>query len=264
MKITIVGTGYVGLVTGACLADTGNDVWCVDKNSAKIDGLKKGDLPIYEPGLDIIVSRNAKDGRLVFTTSLLEAIANSDICFLTVDTPSNDTGAADLTNVMAVAGALGEILTQTLLVVTKSTVPVGTTAKVKKAVQNGLTNRGLDTGLVAVASNPEFLKEGTAVQDFRYPDRVVVGVERPQDVQKLRDLYAPFMRKHDCFLPMDVASSELCKYAANAMLATRISFMNEMSQLCEKVGANITPIRTAMGMDPRIGSNFLYAGLGYG
>ncbi len=264
MKITIVGTGYVGLVTGACLADTGNEVWCVDKNSEKIDNLNKGILPIYEPGLDIIVSRNTKDNRLFFTNDLAKAIANSEICFLTVDTPSNDTGAADLTNVVAVANALGEMLQTPILLVTKSTVPVGTTLKVKKIVQTGLQNRSLDPTSVSVASNPEFLKEGTAIQDFRYPDRVVVGTERSQDAQKLHELYSPFMRKQDCFLVMDIASSELCKYASNAMLATRISFMNEMSQLCEKVGADIAHIRTAMGWDPRIGTHFLYAGLGYG
>lgn len=264
MKITIVGTGYVGLVTGACLADIGNDVWCIDKNLEKILRLQDGILPIYEPGLETLVKRGLKEKRLHFRTDWKEALDQSQICFLTVDTPPSKEGAPDLTNVFAVADQLGSLLDHSILIVTKSTVPVGTTLKIKERVQRLLQERGIASEGVPVASNPEFLKEGTSVQDFRYPDRIVVGVESSADAERLRELYEPFMRKKNCFLVMDIASSELCKYAANAMLATRISFMNEMANLCEKVGANIDFIRQAIGWDPRIGPHFLYPGLGYG
>ncbi|MDO8526819.1 MAG: UDP-glucose/GDP-mannose dehydrogenase family protein, partial [Deltaproteobacteria bacterium] len=264
MKITIIGTGYVGLVTGACLADTGNEVWCVDKNEIKIENLKKGIIPIYEPGLEPVVTRGVKENRLYFTTDLPSSLNESDVCFLTVDTPPNADGKADLTNVLAVARSLGEHLKKPMLVVTKSTVPVGTTLIVQETIQSGLKKRGLDPQFAVCASNPEFLKEGTAVQDFKYPDRVVVGVSSPAHAEVLKELYEPFMRKRECFLVMDIPSSELSKYAANAMLATRISFMNEIAALCEAVGADISEVRQSIGWDPRIGSQFLYAGLGYG
>ncbi len=264
MKVTIVGSGYVGLVTGACLADAGNEVWCVDKNEAKIKSLANGVTPIYEPGLEEVIKRGLKEKRLYFTNNLAEGLDGSQVCFLTVDTPSNEDGSPDLTNVFNVAETLGDAINSHILVVTKSTVPVGTTVKIKEMIQVQLKKRKCDPNLVAVASNPEFLKEGTAVQDCRYPDRIVVGVEKSQDSELLKELYEPFMRKRECFLIMDIASSELSKYAANAMLATRISFMNEMAGLCEKVGADIRHIRHAVGWDPRIGSQFLYPGLGYG
>lgn len=264
MKIAIVGTGYVGLVTGACLADTGNEVWCVDKNGEKIARLLDGRIPIYEPGLEGLVLRGLREERLQFTTDLPRALQNAEICFLTVDTPSGPNGVPDLTNVFDVAQKLGDAITGPLLVVTKSTVPVGTTLKVKQQIGKKLAQRGLDPSLVSIASNPEFLKEGTSVQDFRNPDRVVVGAEMAEAAEQLRELYAPFMRKRDCFLVMDIASAELAKYASNAMLATRISFMNEMAGLCEAIGADIDKVRQAVGWDPRIGSHFLYPGLGYG
>lgn len=265
MKLTVIGTGYVGLVTGACLADVGNEVWCVDKDAAKIEALKKDQIPIYEPGLESVVGRNIAEERLFFTTDLKSAVSKSEICFITVDTPPDGDGRADLTNVIAVAQKLGEIIESYKIVVTKSTVPVGTTFKVKQVISEKLRVRGLDPDkLLDVASNPEFLKEGDAVNDFMKPNRVIVGVERESVGQKLHELYIPFMRKSDRFLKMDVASAELAKYAANSMLATRISFMNEMARLCDKVGANIDAIRRALGTDPRIGPEFLYAGLGYG
>lgn len=264
MKVAIIGTGYVGLVTGACLAETGNEVWCVDKNEEKIAKLLDGVIPIYEPGLEPLVKRGLKEERLFFTTNLAKAVKNTDICFLTVDTPPAKNGAPDLTNVFAVAENLGERLTPPCLVVTKSTVPVGTTTKVKEKIAAKLKARGINADGFAVASNPEFLKEGTSVQDFRYPDRIVVGVENPTDANVLKELYEPFMRKRDCLLVMDIASAELSKYAANAMLACRISFMNELSRLSETVGADIDKIRRAIGWDPRIGQQFLYPGLGYG
>lgn len=265
MRITIIGTGYVGLVAGACLADVGNEVWCVDKNAHKIETLKKGEIPIYEPGLEDIVKRNEAEKRLFYTTDLSQAITSSDICFITVDTPPDGDGRADLKNVIAVAEQLGELIDTHKTVVTKSTVPVGTTAKIKNIITEKLRTRNLDAEkLLDVASNPEFLKEGDAVNDFMKPDRVIVGVEKDAVAEKLHELYRPFMRKSDRFLKMDVASAELAKYAANSMLATRISFMNEMARLCDKVGADIDAIRHALGTDPRIGPDFLYAGLGYG
>lgn len=265
MKLCVIGTGYVGLVSGACFADAGNDVICVDKNQRKVNILKGGGITIYEPGLDDIVRRNEKEGRLVYTTSLEDGLKEAEICFITVDTPPGGDGRADLTNVLAVAKSIGEILDHPAIVVTKSTVPVGTTMKVKSVIYEGLKARGLDpSSLLDVASNPEFLKEGDAVSDFMKPDRVVVGVEKDDVAKKLHSLYRPFMLRSDRFVCMNVQSSELTKYAANAMLATRISFMNEMARLCEKVGADIRHIRHGIGSDPRIGSNFLYAGIGYG
>lgn len=265
MKLAVIGTGYVGLVTGACLADVGNEVWCVDKDTSKVEALKTDQIPIYEPGLEEVVGRNIKEGRIFFTTDLKIAVTQSEICFITVDTPPDGDGRADLTNVLAVAEKLGGLISSYKIVVTKSTVPVGTTMKVKQVISEKFKGRGLDPEkLFDIASNPEFLKEGDAVNDFMKPDRVIVGVEKDSVGKKLHELYTPFMRKQDRFLQMDVASAELAKYAANSMLATRISFMNELSRLCDKVGADIDAIRRALGADPRIGPDFLYAGLGYG
>lgn len=265
MRLCVVGTGYVGLVSGACMADVGNAVWCVDKDASKIERLKNNEIPIYEPGLEDVVRRNRSEGRLFFTTSLAEGLREAEICFITVDTPPGGDGRADLTNVLAVASQIGEILDHPAIIVTKSTVPVGTTMKVKDAIASGLLARGLDPlKILSVASNPEFLKEGAAVEDFMKPDRVIVGVESPEVGRKLHELYQPFMRRQDRFLELNISSSELTKYAANAMLATRISFMNEMARLCERVGADIADIRRGLGSDPRIGPDFLYVGLGYG
>ena len=265
MNICVVGTGYVGLVSGACLADVGNSVICVDRDADKVSSLNDGTIPIYEPGLEGIVRRNCRDKRLTFTTDFKKGLADAEICFVTVDTPPDGDGKADLTNVLAVAESIGEILDHPMIVVTKSTVPVGTTMKVKGKISSALQKRGLNADkLLSVASNPEFLKEGDAVNDFMKPDRVVVGVEDEAVGQTLRRLYEPFMRRGDRFIQMRIESSELTKYAANAMLATRISFMNEMARLCEKVGADIGDVRHGLGSDPRIGPDFLYAGLGYG
>ncbi len=265
MKLCVIGTGYVGLVSGACLADAGNHVTCVDKDASKIKMLKKGHIPIYEPGLEEVVRRNEQENRLQYTVDLAEGLQNAEICFITVDTPPDGDGKADLTNVLAVAKQIGTLLNHYTVVVTKSTVPVGTTMKVKDVISAGLRERDLDPSiLLDVASNPEFLKEGDAVNDFMKPDRVVVGVEKDVVAEKLHELYTPFMRRRDRFIKMNIQSSELTKYAANAMLATRISFMNEMARLCDEVGADITDIRHGLGSDPRIGPNFLYAGLGYG
>jgi UDPglucose 6-dehydrogenase len=265
MKLCVIGTGYVGLVSGACMADAGNDVICVDKNDEKVRKLKDGVIPIYEPGLEDIVKQNEKEGRLSYTTNLSEGLKDAQVCFVTVDTPPDGDGRADLTNVLAVAKSIGELLDHYAIVVTKSTVPVGTTKKVKAVISEGLKGRGLDpVKFFDVASNPEFLKEGDAVNDFMKPDRVIVGVEKDLVADVLHELYRPFMRRQDRFIRMNVESSEITKYAANAMLATRISFMNEMSRLCEKVGADIGHVRNGIGSDPRIGTDFLYAGLGYG
>jgi UDPglucose 6-dehydrogenase len=265
MKLCVIGTGYVGLVSGACFADAGNHVTCVDINAEKVRKLKEGHIPIYEPGLEEVVRRNEQENRLEYTTELAEGLKDSEVCFVTVDTPPDGDGKADLTNVLAVAKQIGTLLSHYTIVVTKSTVPVGTTFKVKEVISAGLKERGLDPAkILDVASNPEFLKEGDAVNDFMKPDRVVVGVEKDVVGDKLHELYTPFMRRGDRFIRMNVQSSELTKYAANAMLATRISFMNEMARLCDVVGADITDIRNGLGSDPRIGPNFLYAGLGYG
>jgi UDPglucose 6-dehydrogenase len=265
MRLTIIGTGYVGLVSGACLADVGNEVWCVDKDVKKVEALKKNVIPIYEPGLESVVKRNIEENRLFFTTDLAHSLGSSEICFITVDTPPDGDGKADISNVLAVAEKLGGLIDSYKIVVTKSTVPVGTTYRVREIISGKLRGRGLDPEkLFDVASNPEFLKEGDAVNDFMKPDRVVVGVEKESVAYKLHELYSPFMRKSDRFLKMDITSAELAKYAANSMLATRISFMNEMARLCDKVGADIDSIRHVLGSDPRIGPDFLYAGLGYG
>lgn len=263
MKITVIGTGYVGLVTGACLAEVGNDVLCMDVDAGKIEILKAGGIPIYEPGLEDMVRRNAAAGRLVFTTDAETAAQFGEIQFIAVGTPPDEDGSADLQYVVAAARNIGRHMNTFKLVVNKSTVPVGTADRVRSAIQDELQARGLELDF-CVASNPEFLKEGAAVDDFMKPDRIVIGTDNDQATQLLRKLYAPFQRNHDRLIAMDIRSAELSKYAANAMLATRISFMNELAMLAEKLGADIEQVRHGIGADPRIGYHFLYAGCGYG
>ena len=263
MKITVIGTGYVGLVTGTCLAEVGNDVLCLDVDSKKIEILKNGGIPIYEPGLQDMVSRNVASGRLSFTTDIEAAAHYGQIQFIAVGTPPDEDGSADLQYVVAAARNIGRYMTEFKLVVDKSTVPVGTADKVKAALQEELSKRGVNLEF-SVASNPEFLKEGAAVEDFMKPDRIVIGTDSERATQMLRQLYAPFQRNRDRLTVMDVKSAELTKYAANAMLATRISFMNELAVLAEKLGADIEQVRQGIGSDPRIGYHFLYAGCGYG
>ena len=263
MKITVIGTGYVGLVTGTCLAEVGNDVLCLDLDPRKIAILKSGGIPIYEPGLEDMVKRNVEAGRLSFTTDIEASVAFGQIQFIAVGTPPDEDGSADLQYVVAAARNIGRHMTDYKLVVDKSTVPVGTADKVKAALQEELTKRGVTIGF-NVASNPEFLKEGAAVEDFMKPDRIVIGTDSEQATALLRQLYAPFQRNHERLTVMDVRSAELTKYAANAMLATRISFMNELAVLAEKLGADIEQVRHGIGSDPRIGYHFLYAGCGYG
>jgi len=263
MKIVVVGTGYVGLVTGSCLAEVGTDVICVDVNEEKIQNLQKGILPIYEPGLDEIVERNFKKGRLHFSTSLEEAIVGAQIIFIAVGTPPDEDGSADLKYVLQVAKSVGTHMNGYLIVVTKSTVPVGTASKVKKAIKQALKDRQANIDF-DVASNPEFLKEGAAVDDFLKPDRIVIGVESEKAKTLLRQLYDPFVLNGHPLLFMDIPSAEMTKYAANAMLATKISFMNDIANLCELVGANVNEVRNGIGSDPRIGNKFIYPGIGYG
>lgn len=263
MNIAIVGTGYVGLVTGACFAETGINVTCVDINSTKIENLKKGILPIYEPGLEELVSRNSSIGRLNFTTDLTDVLDNVDIVFCAVGTPSDEDGSADLKYVLDVARTVGANIKKYTLVVTKSTVPVGTSKKVRNAINNELSKRGMDVPF-DVASNPEFLKEGAAIKDFMSPDRVVVGTDSEKARRLMERLYKPFMLNSFRVIFMDIASAEMTKYAANAMLATRISFMNDIANLCEAVGADVEMVRKGIGSDPRIGIKFLYPGCGYG
>ncbi|MGQ1928825.1 UDP-glucose dehydrogenase family protein [Ornithobacterium rhinotracheale] len=263
MKIVIVGTGYVGLVTGACLADVGMQVTCVDVDKTKIENLKKGILPIYEPGLEDIVHRNFESGRLDFSTSLKDSLPGSQVVFIAVGTPPGEDGSADLQYVKAVATEIGQHMNDYLVVVTKSTVPVGTSHIVKSCVQDELNKRNLALEF-DVASNPEFLKEGAAIKDFMSPDRVIIGVENERAKKILEKIYKPFLLNGFRVIYMSITSAEMTKYAANAMLATRISFMNDIANLCDKVGANINDIRAGIGADPRIGKKFLYAGVGYG
>jgi UDPglucose 6-dehydrogenase len=258
MKVTVIGTGYVGLVAGACLAETGNEVICADRDPEKIAGLAAGRLPIYEPGLEPIVARNAAADRLQFTTDLGAAVRHADVIFIAVGTPPGEDGSADLQHVLDVARTIGQHLDRFKVVVTKSTVPVGTAAKVREAI------REESDGDVAVASNPEFLKEGAAIDDFMKPDRVVLGTDDPRAEQLLRQLYEPYVRSGAPILFMDIPSAEVTKYAANAMLATRISFMNQIAELCERVGADVVNVRRGIGSDRRIGSAFLFPGPGYG
>lgn len=263
MNIAIIGTGYVGLVSGACFSEMGNNVTCVDVDATKIENLKKGKLPIYEPGLEVMVLKNVDKGNLFFTTDLAAAIKDVTIVFIAVGTPMDDDGAADLQYVLAVAKEIGEKMTHRLLVVDKSTVPVGTADKVKATIQTVLDARGVPLKF-EVVSNPEFLKEGAAVADFMKPDRVVIGAESEHAFAQMKQLYAPFFRTHDRFIRMDVRSAEMTKYAANAMLATKISFMNEMANICERVGADANRVRIGIGSDSRIGYGFMYPGIGYG
>ena len=263
MKITVIGTGYVGLVSGACLAEMGNHVLCLDVDPRKIEVLNNGGIPIHEPGLDKVVQRNAAAGRLQFTTDVAAAVAHGTLQFIAVGTPPDEDGSADLQYVLAAARNIGRLMTDYKLVIDKSTVPVGTADKVQAAIQAELDARGVVLEF-SVASNPEFLKEGAAVDDFMKPDRIVVGAEGERAISLMRAVYAPFQRNRDKLVIMDVRSAELTKYAANAMLATRISFMNELALLAESLGADIELVRQGIGSDPRIGYHFLYAGCGYG
>jgi UDPglucose 6-dehydrogenase len=264
MKVTVVGTGYVGLVTGACLSEMGNHVVCLDIDERKIKMLNDGGIPIHEPGLEQIVQRNVASGRLQFTTDVAAAVAHGTVQFIGVGTPPDEDGSADLQYVLAAATNIGRHMTDYKVIVDKSTVPVGTADKVRDAVRAALTARGLGDTAFAVVSNPEFLKEGAAVEDCMRPDRIVVGADDERAVLLMRSLYTPFMRNHDRLQVMDVRSAEFTKYAANAMLATRISFMNELALLAERVGADIEMVRKGIGSDPRIGTHFLYPGTGYG
>ena len=263
MKITVIGTGYVGLVTGTCLSEVGNDVICFDTDSAKIAALKEGVLPIWEPGLDELVARNVKAGRLHFTDDIEAATHFGTIQFIAVGTPPGEDGGADLQYVLKAASNIGKHMTDYKVVVDKSTVPVGTADQVRATIEAELKARGVDTPF-AVVSNPEFLKEGAAIEDFMRPGRIVLGCDDEQAALNMRALYAPFQRHHERLVLMDIRSAELTKYAANAMLATRISFMNELANLAEKLGADIEHVRKGIGSDPRIGYDFLYAGAGYG
>lgn len=263
MNIAIVGTGYVGLVSGTCFADTGANVTCVDVDAKKIERLKQGDIPIYEPGLDELVVKNVKAGRLKFTTDLASVLNNQEIVFSAVGTPPDEDGSADLSYVLQVAKTIGENLNKYVVVVTKSTVPVGTAMKVRSTIQEELDKRGVSVDF-DVASNPEFLKEGNAIKDFMSPDRVVVGVESERAKKMLTKLYKPFLINNFRVIFMDIPSAEMTKYAANSMLATRISFMNDIANLCERVGADVNMVRAGIGSDTRIGRKFLYAGCGYG
>lgn len=263
MKVSVIGTGYVGLVTGACLAEVGNQVMCLDIDESKIRSLKDGRIPIYEPGLEDIVKRNMESGKLCFTTEAPESVHHGVTQVIAVGTPPDEDGSADLRHVISAARAIGQHMQEYRLIVTKATVPVGTADKVRSAVKDELNARGAEIEF-SVASNPEFLKEGAAVDDFMRPDRIVLGADDEQAVRLMRSLYMPFNRNHDRLILMDTKSAELTKYAANAMLATRISFMNELALMAEKMGVDIENVRQGIGSDPRIGYHFLYAGCGYG
>ena len=263
MRVAIFGTGYVGLVTGTCLAEVGHDIICVDIDAAKVEGLNNGIIPIYEPGLEPMVKANHAAGRLRFTTDAAEAIAHGEVVFIAVGTPPDEDGSADLQYVLAVARTIGQHIQRPTVVVDKSTVPVGTADRVRDAVQAELQKRGVEIPF-DVVSNPEFLKEGDAVKDCMRPDRIVIGANNPTAIEKLKRLYAPFNRNHERIVVMDVRSAELTKYAANAMLATKISFMNEIANIAERVGADIEHVRQGIGSDPRIGWYFIYPGAGYG
>jgi UDPglucose 6-dehydrogenase len=263
MRVTIFGSGYVGLVTGACLAEAGNHVVCVDVDAKKIDRLKAGEIPIHEPGLDTLVKRNAEAGRLEFTTDAAKGVDHGLFQVIAVGTPPDEDGSADLRYVLAVARSIGTHMSRYSIVITKSTVPVGTADKVRQEIDATLKSRNASHEF-DVVSNPEFLKEGAAIADFMKPDRVVVGTDNPRTMELMRALYEPFTRNHDRFIVMDVRSSELTKYAANAMLATKISFMNELANIAERCGADIEKVRVGIGSDPRIGYSFIYPGAGYG
>ncbi len=263
MKLSVVGTGYVGLVTGACFAEMGNIVTCVDIDEAKIGNLKNGVLPIYEPGLEEIVVSNYREGRLKFTTSLPESLDGAQACFIAVGTPPEEDGSADLKHVLAVATEIGQNLNDYCAIVDKSTVPVGTAEKVREAIRSELEKRGA-TVPFDVVSNPEFLKEGAAVEDFTRPDRIVVGCDSERSLEVMRELYGPFTRNHERLVLMGIKEAEMTKYAANAMLATKISFMNEIANLCDRMGVDVEKVRLGIGSDARIGYAFIYPGCGYG
>lgn len=263
MRITIFGTGYVGLVTGACFAESGNRVCCVDIDLQKVEALRRGEIPIFEPGLAELVEQNTSANRLFFTTDASEGMEHGRIIFVAVGTPANEDGSSDLRYVEAVARTIGQHLTQPSLIVNKSTVPVGSADLVRHFVQEELDKRGSDLTF-DVVSNPEFLKEGAAIDDFMRPDRIIVGAEHPESIELMKQLYQPFNRNHNRFMVMDIRSAELTKYAANAMLATKISFMNEIANIAERTGANIESVRVGIGSDSRIGYDFIYAGIGYG
>ncbi|MBP7616639.1 MAG: UDP-glucose/GDP-mannose dehydrogenase family protein, partial [Steroidobacteraceae bacterium] len=263
MRVTIFGSGYVGLVTGACLSDAGNDVLCVDVDAGKIERLKQGEVPIHEPGLEALIRKNAEAGRLKFTTDAAEGVRHGLFQLIAVGTPPDEDGSADLKYVLAVARTIGEHLTEYRVVIDKSTVPVGTADKVKAEIAKALKKRGVQVEF-DIVSNPEFLKEGAAIADFMKPDRVIVGTDNPRVSELMRALYEPFTRNHDRLIVMDLRSAELTKYAANAMLATKISFMNELANIAERVGADIEKVRVGIGSDPRIGYSFIYPGTGYG
>ena len=262
MRIAVIGTGYVGLVSGTCFAEMGNKVTCVDVNSEKIEKLKQGVIPIYEPGLEEMVQSNLAK-TLFFTTDLAEAIKDAEIAFIAVGTPMGDDGSADLQYVLSVAQQIGEIMQGELIVVDKSTVPVGTADKVRTTVQAALDKRGMNYKF-HVVSNPEFLKEGKAIQDFMKPDRVVIGADSEEAFTKMKALYSSFFLQNERFITMDIRSAEMTKYAANTMLATKISFMNEIANICERVGADVNKVRIGIGSDSRIGYSFIYPGCGYG
>ncbi|MCC9261754.1 MAG: UDP-glucose/GDP-mannose dehydrogenase family protein [Methanobrevibacter woesei] len=263
MKLTIIGTGYVGLVTGTCFAEMGNKVYCVDIDEKKINDLKNNIMPIYEPNLDTLVRENQEKHDLIFTTDLKEALDDSNIIFLAVGTPMMEDGSANLDYIYSAADNIGNSISKDSLVVIKSTVPIGTTFKVKEHIEEIIASRGLDIN-IDIASNPEFLKEGVAIEDCMHPDRVIIGAEKEEVFDLLKDLYAPFVSKHDRIITMDVKSSEMTKYVANSMLATKISFMNEIANICEVTGANVKNVRIGIGSDKRIGYDFIYAGCGYG
>lgn len=265
MNICMIGAGYVGLVTGACLAEMGNNVICVDKDKGKIDILKKGELPIYEPGLKDIIDRNVKEGRLIFTQDIRDGVAKSLLCFITVGTPADADGSADLRYVLNTSSQIGDTMEEYKIIVNKSTVPVGTAEKVRETIQEKLVQRGLSHIEFDVVSNPEFLKEGNAISDFMRPERMIVGTDNVRTAEIMKELYSPFVRTtNNPILIMDIRSAELTKYASNVFLATKISFINELAILCEKVGADISHVREGMGTDSRIGPRFLLAGPGYG
>jgi UDPglucose 6-dehydrogenase len=263
MRVTIFGSGYVGLVTGACLADAGNHVVCVDVDAGKIERLNRGDIPIHEPGLDQLIKRNAEAGRIEFTTDAVKGVEHGLFQLIAVGTPPDEDGSADLRYVLSAARTIATHMNRYCIVITKSTVPVGTADKVRKEITTTQASRGSSIEF-DVVSNPEFLKEGAAIQDFMKPDRVVIGTDNPRTTELMRALYEPFTRNHDRLIVMDIRSSELTKYAANAMLATKISFMNELANIAERLGADIEKVRVGIGSDPRIGYSFIYPGTGYG
>ena len=263
MKVSIVGTGYVGLVTGTCFSETGLSVTCVDIDKEKVEGLRKGKVPIFEPGLETMIKRNVEKGRLFFTTSLKESLEDADAVFIAVGTPPDEDGSADLKHVLAVGRKVGQLIDHYMVIVTKSTVPVGTAEKVRKVVREEITKRGADVDF-DMASNPEFLKEGAAIQDFLKPDRIIIGIDSEKAQKTMKRLYKPFVLNNHPIYFMNIPSSELTKYTANSMLATKISFMNDIANLCEILGADVNMVRKGIGSDSRIGNKFIYPGVGYG